>query len=56
MISYSKKLVLVKKEKYDKNYYWIYEHDFDINNYKHMIMIHRNYICQISKDKELIKN
>lgn len=38
-----------------KNYYWIYEHDFDINNYKHMIMIHRNYICQISKDKELIK-
>lgn len=41
--------------KTSKNSHWIYEHDFDSNTYKEEIMLKRNYICQISKDKQLIK-
>lgn len=37
-----------------KGYHWIYEKDFNINTYKEDIMLKRNYICQISKDKKLL--
>ena len=38
-----------------KNSYWIYEQCFDINSYKDEIMVNRGYICQISKERKLIK-
>lgn len=41
--------------KTSNNYYWVYEKDLDKNNYKHEIMIKRNYVCQISKERKLIK-
>lgn len=37
------------------NSYWIYERNFNIETYKHDIMITKNYICQISRERKLIK-
>lgn len=44
--------------KYDrsaKNSFWIYEHDFNKDTYKEKIYSLNNYICQVSKNRELIK-
>jgi group I intron endonuclease len=37
------------------NSYWVYEHDFNDKTYKENIMIDRNYVCQVSKNRKLIK-
>lgn len=36
------------------NSHWIYENNFDVNTYKENIMLSRNYICQVSKERKLI--
>lgn len=38
-----------------KNSYWVYEHNFNVKKYKEEIMLKRKYICQISKNRKLIK-
>lgn len=38
-----------------KKSYWIYEKNFNEKTYKEKIMINRGYVCQVSKDRKLIK-
>lgn len=41
--------------KTSKNSYWIYEQCFNAVTYREEIMINRGYICQISKDRQLVR-